>query len=70
MAKLAVQFPEKTNNTLSILAENQDTTKTAIIRRAITLLKFVMKELDEEEGRRLIITDKDGKVVKELVMTE
>jgi len=70
MAKLTVQFPEKTNNTLSILAENQDTTKTAIIRRAITLLKYVMKELDEEEGRRLIITDKDGKVVKELVMTE
>ena len=70
MAKLTVQFPEKTNTTLTALANDQDTTKTAIIRRAITLLKYVMRELNEEEGRRLIITDKDGTVVKELVMTE
>ncbi|MBT3233439.1 MAG: hypothetical protein HN356_11555 [Calditrichaeota bacterium] len=70
MAKLTVQFPEKTNTTLTALANDQDTTKTAIIRRAITLLKYVMRELNKEEGRRLIITDKDGTVVKELVMTE
>jgi len=70
MAKLTVQFPEKTNITLTNLAESQDTTKTAIIRRSIALLKYVMKELDEEEGRRFIITDKDGTLVKEILLTE
>ncbi|MDP8240523.1 MAG: hypothetical protein P9X24_15635 [Candidatus Hatepunaea meridiana] len=70
MAKFTVQFPEKTNNALNELAEKEEATKTAIISRAIGLFKYIHKELNEEKGRRLVITDKEGKLIKEFILTD
>jgi|TARA_Y100000310_G_scaffold171142_1_gene171330 predicted transcriptional regulator len=67
MARLTVQFPDKTSEILAELSERDETSKTEILRRAIALYRFLAKETSD--GKHTIaITDEDGKVVKEIIV--
>ncbi len=67
MPKLTVEFNERINQMLEELAAKDETTKVAVIRRALALYKYVEEEVGKDERRRLAITE-DDKVVKEIVL--
>ena len=70
MARLTIQFPEKTSNILKEMAENEESTQTEILKRAVALYKYLGNEMKKEKGRKVSITDKNDKIIKEIVMTE
>ena len=70
MARLTVQFPEKTSQILNELAEKDEVSKTEVLRRAIALYKYLESELGKEDGRKLKIADKDDNILKEIVITK
>jgi hypothetical protein len=70
MGRLTVQFPEKTSQILSELAEHDEISKTEVLRRALALYKHLGTEVRKETGRKIAIADKDDRIVKEIVFTE
>ncbi len=69
MPRLTVQFPEKADEILSELAEKDKVSKTEIIRRALSLYRYLDREV-KQKGNKLAIADKDDKIIKEIVLTE
>jgi len=69
MPRLTVQFPEKTDEILSELAAKDSVSKTEIIRRALSLYRFLDSEA-REKGNKVAIADNNDKIIKEIVFTE
>ncbi|MHC1730106.1 MAG: ribbon-helix-helix protein, CopG family [Syntrophobacteraceae bacterium] len=69
MARLTVQFPESTSEVLEELSERDQVSKTEIIRRALSIYKYL--ENETRDGKhKVAITDENGKVVKEILITK
>jgi predicted transcriptional regulator len=66
MPKLTVEFSDKMNEILEQLAQEKDTSKVEVLRRAVALYKYLDSE-QQDESNRVSIT-RDGKAVKDIVM--
>ena len=69
MARLTVQFPSRTETILSELAAKDEISKTEVIRRALSLYKFLDREA-REKGFKIAIADENDKIIKEIVYTD
>lgn len=69
MARLTVQFPDKTDAIISELASKEQISKTEVIRRALSLYKYLDKEA-KEKGLKIALTDENDNIVKEIVYTD
>jgi predicted transcriptional regulator len=67
MPKLTVEFSDKMNDILQGLADEKDTTKVDVLRRAVALYKYLESEQKEDKGNRVSIT-KNGRAVKDIVL--
>ncbi len=68
MPRLTIEFPDEGDEILRKLAKDEHTTKRDVIRRALALYNYVHEEGVRMGGdRRLSITDKDSKVVKDIL---
>ena len=68
MARLTVQFPDRTSEMLSELAVRDQKTKTEVISRALALYKYLQRETRDSK-HRIVVVDENDKIVKEIVMT-
>ena len=68
MAKLTVQFPDQASQVLAELSEQDQVSKTEILRRALSLYKYL--ENETEGGKKIAIADKDDRILKEIVITK
>lgn len=64
--RLNIILPEKTFSELRALASETNRTMTDLLRLAISLAQIATVE--ESHGRKLAIVDRDGKLIKELVL--
>jgi len=69
MPRLTVQFPEKTDEMLAELANKNEVSKTEVLRRALSLYRYLDREA-REKGNKVTIADKEDKILKEIVFTE
>jgi len=69
MARLTVQFPEAASEILAELSERDQVSKTELLRRALSVYKYLEKETRDGK-RKVAITDEDGKVLKEILITK
>lgn len=65
MPKLNVEFSEKQTKTLKQMADELDTTRVDVIRRALALLSVVQTEL--KAGNELAVV-RDGKILKTILV--
>ena len=74
MARMTVEIPDRLNAVLEDLASEYNISKVDALRRAIALFNIAKRETratdGPEGGRRLTISDKDNKVIKEILLTE
>jgi predicted transcriptional regulator len=68
MPKLTVEFSDRVNEKLEEVAKRNELTKADILRRAIALYDFVDANVVNKDVQ-LVVTDKNGKVLKEIVVT-
>ena len=66
MPKLTIEFSPKMNEILEQLANEKETTKVDVLRRAVALYKYLDSE-QQDESKRVSITQ-DGKAVKNIVL--
>jgi predicted transcriptional regulator len=66
MPKLTVEFSDKMNDILEELANEKETTKVDVLRRAVALYKYLDSE-QRDEANKVSIT-RDGKAVKDIVL--
>ncbi|HEY6767946.1 MAG TPA: hypothetical protein VI386_24590 [Candidatus Sulfotelmatobacter sp.] len=66
MPKLTVEFSDKMNDILEELANEKETTKVDVLRRAVALYKYLDSE-QKDETNKVSIT-RDGKAVKDIVL--
>jgi predicted transcriptional regulator len=66
MPKLTVEFSDKMNSILEELANEKETTKVDVLRRAVALYKYLDSE-QKDETNKVSIT-RDGKAVKDIVL--
>jgi hypothetical protein len=69
MARLTVQFPEQTSEILAELSEQDQVSKTEILRRALSLYKYLGNET-RDNNRKVVIADENDKLLKEIVFTK
>lgn len=68
MAKYTIDFDDAFNNTLEDLKDTTDaTTKADVIRRAVASYK-VLKSESAPEDKKVSITSKDGKILKDILL--
>ena len=67
MARLTVQFPDRTTEMLTELAARDQATKTEVINRALALYRYLQKET-RDRNHRIAVVDENDKIVKEIVM--
>ncbi len=67
MARLTVEFPDRTNGVLEQLAAQQGTTKTDILRRAIVSYHILSEAI--EKGSEIRIVDEAAGTQTRLVLT-
>ena len=65
--RTTVEFPRLDAELLASLCAHFETTKTEVIRRALSLFGAVTRETDGDK-RRLAIVDEDGRLVKEILV--
>ena len=68
MARLTVQFPDRTSEILTELASRDQSTKTEVINKALALYKYFQRET-RDGTHRIVVVDESDKIVKEIVMT-
>ena len=66
-ARLNVQFTEKQNKALCEIADELGTSKSGVLKTALSLLKVALRE--RRSGNRISIV-KDNKVIKEIIGLE
>ncbi len=64
--RLNINLPEKTFNELQELADRSGRTMTDFMRTALGLAKVAIEESEKEN--RLAVTNKDGKLLKEILI--
>ena len=64
MTKVTVEMNDNLSRVLDELADRQDATKAAVIRRALTLMKLIEEQKDE--GYKLGLS-KNGELEKEIL---
>lgn len=64
MSRLNIQFNERQKKTLNELSEEMGTTKTGVLKTALSLLELAMREKDQGNSLGVV---KGDKVVKEIV---
>lgn len=69
MARLTVQFPDSTSEILGELSAQDNVSKTEILRRALSVYKYLAKETQDGK-RKVAITDENGTVIKEILITK
>ena len=69
MGKLTVQFSDQASEVLSDLSQKDQVSKTEILRRALSVYKYLEQETRGGK-RKIAITDEDGTVVKEILITK
>ena len=67
MARLTVQFPDRTSEILAELAARDQLSKTEVLRRALALYKFLDQETRDGK-HRIAIADENGRIAKEITM--
>lgn len=68
MPKLTVEFSDRVNEKLEEVANRNALTKADVLRRAIALYEFVDTNVAQKDAQ-LLITDKDGNVLRQIVVT-
>ena len=68
MARLTVQFPDRTSEILTELASRDQSTKTEVINKALALYKYLQRET-RDGTHRIVVVDESDKILKEIVMT-
>ena len=67
MARYTIDFDDNFDKTLTDLTKSTDaTTKADVIRRAVASYSYLKKQ--ENDQGKVSITDKDGKVIKDVVL--
>lgn len=66
VVRLSVNLNHETAAALKDLAKDQGLSMTEVMRRAISVYKFVIDERDA--GRKIHTMDQDGRNVREMVM--
>jgi tRNA pseudouridine-54 N-methylase len=66
LVRLNVNLNQETANALKELSESQGLTMTEVIRRSISIFKYLTDEI--EAGRKIHTMDQDGRNVREMVM--
>ncbi len=67
MPKLTVRFDEKTDKLLRELADEKDTTKTEIIRRALMTYKYLDDET-KDSASTVSIRSRENKTIKDVIL--
>lgn len=65
--KTTIEFSEKAANALERLAQELDTTKADVIRSALALYGFLVRELRDPKGRRQLGIIEDESRIKKIV---
>jgi len=68
LARISVALNDKADEAIERLAKKERTTKADILRRALALYNYVQQET-EGEGKKLSLTNRDGEVEKDIVLT-
>ena len=63
--RITADFSEEAYEALTEVSESLHTTKAESLRRALGLIRFILRQ--QKEGWRLILEDKEGKERKEIV---
>jgi len=66
--KMTVDFNEQFTDMLEQLAKREGRTRAEILRRSISLYKYLDDEIreGEQEGRSVSVTDRKGNILKEI----
>lgn len=67
MPKLTVEFNDKMNDILEQLADEKGTTKVDVLRRAVSLYKYLDAEQKEGGNKKVSITQNDN-ILKDIVL--
>jgi hypothetical protein len=67
MPRITIEFSEQLDNILKDLAQEGNTSKVEIIRRALALYNYVNKEVKHKD-LKLSVTGDDDKLLKEIVL--
>jgi hypothetical protein len=70
MLRTTVEFSDEAAQVLERSAKGLDKTKSEVLRSALSLYSFLAEELKPGTGRQIGIIDRNGKVVKILVLPE
>ncbi len=70
MGRITVQFPEKTSRILTEMAESHEISKTEVLKRSLSLLHHVSKELDKDDDNKIAILDKNDNIVLEIILAD
>lgn len=65
MTKLNVELTDRQVESLESMALAMDTSKGGVIKKAMSLLKVVIKE--KKEGNHIAVVNEDSKIIKEIV---
>lgn len=68
MGKYTVDFGEQLDKQLEQLAKTKGTTKAEVMRRAIASYDYLVRQVDESKGMKIAVSDRNDKVVKEIVL--
>ena len=69
MPRYTIDFDDNFDKLLSELVKSTGaTTKADVIRRAVASYKFLKSEAPETEEKKVSITTKDGKIVKDIIL--
>lgn len=66
LVRLNVNLNRETADALKSLADLRGTTVTEVVRRAVTVMRFL--EDEKEAGRVILTSNRNGKKVRELVI--
>lgn len=68
MKRININLPEHSYDDLQTLASQTGRTMTEVLRTGFGLAKIAMEEA--REGRRLAVVNKDGKLIKDIVIAQ
>ena len=69
MPRYTIDVGDKFDSILKELSVANETTKSEIIRKAVALYSYLSQELENKErGKKLSITDREDRVLKDIVL--
>ena len=67
-SRFTIDLDSSFNQKLSTLAEEKNTTKAEIIKRALATYSYISGQMPTDSGRKVSITDSDDKVLKDIII--